>query len=92
MSEIETYIAVEQFFGGGGLFGWPQDWEKSWGFSYLRGVASEAMSLRRRHIKGLAGATRRRALAAGLMGSAPPRFVHPWERVARSLIVCSCRP
>jgi len=21
MSEIETYIAVEQFFGGGGLFG-----------------------------------------------------------------------
>ena len=27
MSEIETYIVVEQFFGGGGLFGWPQDWE-----------------------------------------------------------------
>jgi len=24
MSEIETYIAVEQFFGGGGLFEGPQ--------------------------------------------------------------------
>jgi hypothetical protein len=27
MSEIETYIAVEQFFGGGELFGEPQGWE-----------------------------------------------------------------
>jgi|SRR5215472_1278857 len=37
--------------------------------------AREAISLRRRHIKGFAGATRRRALAAGLMGSATPRLL-----------------
>ena len=38
MAEIETYIAVEQFLGGGELFGGgPQGWEiKTWGSSYLR--------------------------------------------------------
>jgi hypothetical protein len=45
MSEIETYIAVEQFFGGGDLFGrGPRAGDKTWGSSYLRGAA--AMSLR----------------------------------------------
>jgi len=49
----------------------------TWGFPYLRSVAFEAMRLRRRYIKGLAGATRRSARPAGLKGSAPPRYLHP---------------
>jgi hypothetical protein len=47
MSEIETYIAVEQFFGGGGLFGGaPGLGDKTWGSSYLRSVTFKAISLR----------------------------------------------
>ena len=51
----------------------PRLGEKTWGSFYLRSVAFEAMNLRRRHIKDFTGATRRRALAAGLMGE---RLLH----------------
>ena len=47
MSEIETYIAVDQLFGGGELLAGPQGLgDKTWGSSYLRDVAFKAMSLR----------------------------------------------
>ena len=39
MSEIETYIAVEQFFGGGGLFEGPQAGRETWG-SFISAVWS----------------------------------------------------
>jgi hypothetical protein len=40
MSEIETYIAVEQFFGGGGLFRMaPGLGDKTWGFSLSPALA-----------------------------------------------------